>query len=167
MHIASPVHATAEHPDEIIVPAVQGTTSILFSALKHRDTVKRVFVMSSAAAIFPGPTPGEPITTKVMDESVWNELSVAHCREKGRDADKMHMYRASKTLAERAAWEFVEAHKEEIAGAWDLVVINPPWVYGPVIHEAPSLESFGSTQSQWYGAVVKGLAKGDALTKAG
>jgi len=32
------------------------------------------------------------------------------------------------TLAEKAAWEFIAAHKSEIS--WDLVVINPPWLFG-------------------------------------
>ena len=38
----------------------------------------------------------------------------------------MHQYQASKTLAERAAWEFVEEKKGEIK--FDLVSINPSWV---------------------------------------
>jgi hypothetical protein len=38
------------------------------------------------------------------------------------------MYMASKTLAEKAAWEFVAAHKSEIS--WDLVAINPPYIFG-------------------------------------
>ena len=103
----------------------------------------------------------------IYTQDDWNDYSVHLIEEKGKDAPKYEMYRASKSLAERAAWEFVEEHKEEIGGAWDLVTFNPPWVYGPVTHEAPSLESFGSTQSQWYNAVVKGAVKGDALTKAG
>ena len=38
------------------------------------------------------------------------------------------VYSASKTLAEKAAWEFVATHKSEIS--WDLVTINPPWIFG-------------------------------------
>ncbi|KAJ7898306.1 hypothetical protein B0H14DRAFT_2557339 [Mycena olivaceomarginata] len=37
-------------------------------------------------------------------------------------------YRASKTLAERAAWDFVEKHKSKLG--WDLVMINSPFVAG-------------------------------------
>ncbi|KAF7376961.1 Ketoreductase azaE [Mycena sanguinolenta] len=46
----------------------------------------------------------------------------------GRSALAMTKYRASKTLAERAAWDFVAKHKTEIG--WDLVAINPPFVFG-------------------------------------
>ena len=35
---------------------------------------------------------------------------------------------ASKTLAEKAAWEFVDANKSKIS--WDFVAINPPWIFG-------------------------------------
>jgi nucleoside-diphosphate-sugar epimerase len=51
--------------------------------------------------------------------------------EQGNQQGPMEAYRASKTLAERAAWEFVETHQP----AWDLATINPPFVYGPLIQE--------------------------------
>ena len=37
----------------------------------------------------------------IIDESVWNEVSPAEIREKGRDARPMDKYMASKVLAER------------------------------------------------------------------
>ena len=37
-------------------------------------------------------------------------------------------YLASKTLTEKAAWKFVNTHRSEIS--WDLIVINPPWIFG-------------------------------------
>ena len=166
MHIASPVSANATDPEEMIRPAVRGTTSILDSALKHQDTVKRVLVMSSCAAVVSLPLSGTQDKTMVLDEKDWNETSVQHVKEKGKNADSMHIYRASKVLAERAAWDLFEREKER-GLVWDLITICAPWVFGPVIHEAPSLESFGSTQSVWYHNVVKGAVKGDALTKAG
>lgn len=166
MHIASPVPIyNSPEPDELLVPAIKGTTSVLSSALVHAARIQRVLVMSSTAAVF-SPIPGQTATT-VVDESDWNELSVPHVREKGKDADGMHVYRASKVLAERAAWDFWNEHKSKGEIGWDLVVFNAPFIYGPVLHEARSLESFGSTQSMFYKAVVGGARKGDALTKAG
>ncbi|KAI0764844.1 hypothetical protein C8Q74DRAFT_1370749 [Fomes fomentarius] len=93
----------------------------------------------------PGPVPSQPSTTQI-------EKSVAHGRKKGPDSDKMHMNRASKKLAERAVSDLVEEHNKEIG----------IWRHGLVVHEAPSLETFEGTQSQWYDAV-----KSDALSKAG
>jgi hypothetical protein len=55
----------------------------------------------------------------------------------------MEAYRASKTLAERAAWEFVETHQP----AWDLTTINPPFVYGPIIQEVGEYSVDSSSHS--------------------
>lgn len=46
--------------------------------------------------------------------------------EKGKAASGPEIYCAAKTLAERAAWDFVEEHKGEIS--FDLAVVNPPFV---------------------------------------
>ncbi|RPD79310.1 NAD(P)-binding protein [Lentinus tigrinus ALCF2SS1-7] len=168
MHIASPVTSAATDPEEVIGPAVRGTTSLLNSALKHQATVKRVFVMSSCAAVYTPSLSDAQEKTAIVDEKNWNEVSVEHVKEKGKEADGMHIYRASKVLAERAAWDLYEREKSREGGlGWDLVTMCPPWVFGPVVHEAPTLEIFGSTQSLWYNNVVKGEVKGDALTKAG
>ncbi|KAI0367231.1 D-lactaldehyde dehydrogenase [Pilatotrama ljubarskyi] len=167
MHVASPVNLHAEEPDEVIVPAVQGTLSILQTALKYRSTVKRVIITSSCAAVMTPPQAGLP--PRVFDENDWNEWSVQHVREKGREANPMDKYRASKVLAERAAWEFYEREKSKLGGElrWDLVVLAPPYVFGPVIHEAPSLDQFGGTARDWYDHVIKGDLSGDALVKNG
>ena len=57
--------------------------------------LKRVAVTSSCASIL------NPDSTGVLDESSWNEGSVALTREKGREAPQVEKYRASKSLAER------------------------------------------------------------------
>ena len=172
-HIASPVLFSDGEPSEVIGPAVQGTRTVLASALLHRARVRRVFVVSSAAALSSG-MEVDPVGRKsnTIDESSWNEFSVKHCEEKGRDAEPMHKYRASKVLAERSAWEFYENAKKELGEAlvgWDLTVFCPPFVFGPAVHESPSLETFGSTQANWYKQVVKGATGGEIgkLTKFG
>jgi len=38
-------------------------------------------------------------------------------------------YRASKTFAERAAWDFVKNEKPNFS----LATINPPMVFGPIV----------------------------------
>lgn len=44
-------------------------------------------------------------------EEDWNQVSIDEVEKKGTEAWRMHWYRASKTLAERAAWKFVEENK--------------------------------------------------------
>jgi nucleoside-diphosphate-sugar epimerase len=142
-HTASPFHYNSTNPDgmsncfwmpillvvddqtysDLIVPAVQGTTAILNSALKHGSTLKRVVLTSSAVAAL-------EVTTvpRVFTESSWNEAALEAVKTKGSAAGPFVIYCASKTLAEKAAWEFVAAHNSEIS--WDLAVINPSLILG-------------------------------------
>jgi hypothetical protein len=70
---------------------------------------------------------------RVFTESTWNEAAVEAVKNKA-SAPAPIIYFASKTLAEKAAWEFVAAHKSEIS--WDLAVINPSLILG-VRHSHP------------------------------
>ena len=102
---------------------MRGTTSIMNSALKHGTSVKRIVLTSSLAAVrevHPDP--------HTYDETNWNNQAVEAVETKGSAAGPIMIYLASKTLAERAAWDFVAAHKADLK--WDLVVLNPPWVFG-------------------------------------
>ena len=139
---------------------MQGTTGVLRSALLHAPSVKRIVVTSSCAAIL------EPTTVpRLFSEEDWNQESVVAVKEKGRDADGGAKYRASKTLAERAAWDFYEKHKSEVG--WELVVLNPPYVFGPILHEVSSPESLNESTRLWYDTVVKGKMDNDALANDG
>ncbi|KAK0487355.1 D-lactaldehyde dehydrogenase [Armillaria novae-zelandiae] len=148
IHTASPVHLSADDPSELIDPAVKGVEGVLKSALKNSgDSLKRIVITSSCAAIIAfSPT---PVT---ISEAVWNEGLVKECEEKGRDASSLAKYSASKTLAEKAAWAFYEKHKPEIK--WDISTINPPWIFGPVIHEVTTVDSLNSSARFWYTAIV-------------
>ncbi|KAK0187889.1 D-lactaldehyde dehydrogenase [Armillaria mellea] len=149
IHTASPVHLSADDPSELIDPAC-------WSALKNGSAS---FITSSCAAIIAfSPT---PVT---ISEADWNEAPVKECEEKGRDASSLAKYSASKTLAEKgtslpwlsiqtSAWAFYEKHKPEIK--WDISTINPPWVFGPVIHEVTTVDSLNSSTRFWYNAIVK------------
>lgn len=65
---------------------------------------------------------------RVFTESSWNEAAVEAVKTKASAAGPFMIYCASKTLAEKAAWEFVAAHSSEIS--WDLAVINPSLIIG-------------------------------------
>ena len=108
---------------DLIIPAVRGTTSILNSALKHGSTVKRVVLTSSIVAVIEATT-----VPRVFNESNWNDAAIEAVKTKGSAVPPFTVYMASKTLAEKAAWEFVATHGSEIS--WDLVALNPSWIFG-------------------------------------
>jgi len=114
LHMASPFPSTVpRHEDDLIVPAREGTLRVLRAA---RDAgVKRVVMTSSFAAI----GYGHPHRDAPFTEDDWTDPS---------GADVMP-YTKSKTLAERAAWDFIE---REGAGL-ELAVVNPVAVLGPVL----------------------------------
>ncbi|KAG2137915.1 hypothetical protein DEU56DRAFT_736589 [Suillus clintonianus] len=146
-HTASPFHMNADDPNELIIPAVNGTVGILKSALKYGQSVKRIVVTSSGAAVLRDtPTPS------TFSELDWNEQCLEIVREKGREAPNMMKYRASKTLAEKAAWEFWNTHKGNVG--WDLSVLNPPFVFGPAIHEVTAPSALGTSAKLFYNHVA-------------
>lgn len=113
LHVASPFPQTIpKDENELIVPAREGALRVLRAA---RDAgVKRVVLTSSFAAI----GYGHPLRTTPFDETVWTNP----------DGDDVKPYVKSKTLAERAAWDFMA--KE--GGALELAAVNPVGVFGPV-----------------------------------
>lgn len=111
-HVASPFPPRQpDNEDDIIVPARDGTLRVLRAAAAA--SVRRVVVTSSFAAIGYTPKPsGAP-----FDESDWTDASGA-----------VSPYVKSKTLAERAAWEFAAQ-----PGSPELAVVNPVGVFGPLL----------------------------------
>jgi len=114
LHVASPFPQTVpRHEDELIVPAREGALRVLRTA---RDAkVKRVVLTSSFAAI----GYGHKVQTAPFTEADWTDLS-------GGDVTA---YAKSKTLAERAAWDFIGRE----GGALELSVVNPVGVFGPAL----------------------------------
>ncbi len=114
LHVASPFPPAApKDEDELIVPAREGALRVLRAA---RDAgVKRVVMTSSYAAI----GYGQPQQKAPFDETNWTDPN----------GDDVRAYVKSKTLAERAAWDFIA--KE--GGALELSVVNPVGVFGPVL----------------------------------
>lgn len=111
LHTASPYVLSPSDPQrDLVDPAVNGTRNVLESAAKAG--VKRVVLTSSMAAIT-----DEPDSNHVLTEADWNTRSTLD----------RNPYYYSKTLAERAAWEFVERERPP----FQLVAINPFLVIGP------------------------------------
>ncbi|KIP01586.1 hypothetical protein PHLGIDRAFT_131196 [Phlebiopsis gigantea 11061_1 CR5-6] len=160
-HTASPFHFNAKDPQELITPAVAGTGSILQSALLHaNDTVKRIVLTASCATVL---TPDG--VARTYSEADWNEYSIKQVETKGSAASPAEAYRASKTLAERAAWKFFEINKEKLH--FDLAVLNPPFVFGPVLHEVGSPDALNTSMQDWYDTVVRGVRSNEQLATVG
>ncbi|KAF5313129.1 hypothetical protein D9619_003755 [Psilocybe cf. subviscida] len=138
-HTASPLPEA-----NLIQPAVLGTLGILKSATKYGTNVKRIVITSSVGAIIGyADSP-----TVIFDETNWADEFVNEVKTLGTAASKMSKYRASKTLAEKAAWNFYEENKQKIE--WDLVVLNPTVVLGPSLQDEKSPENLSSSLAAFY-----------------
>jgi len=114
LHVASPFPSTVpKDENELIAPARDGALRVLRAA---RDAgVKRVVLTSSFAAIgYGGKGQINPFT-----EKDWTNL----------DDPSVQPYQRSKTIAERAAWDFIEREGNQL----ELAVVNPVGVFGPVL----------------------------------
>jgi dihydroflavonol-4-reductase len=117
LHLASPFPAfTPKDENDLIKPAREGTLRVLRAAADFG--IKRVVLTSSIAAI----SGGHKVTGRTFDERDWSNLE-----------GDIDAYSKSKTLAERAAWDFMD----NLPGrqAVELAVINPSLVVGPVLDE--------------------------------
>lgn len=113
MHGASPTPSGDQvREEDWINPAVDGNLRVLRAA---RDAgVKRVVLTSAFGAI----CAGHPSMTRPFDETDWSNLT-----------GKVWPYQKSKTLSERAAWDFIARE----GGALELTAVNPTAVLGPVL----------------------------------
>ena len=110
LHVASPIALENHDEDFFVKPAVAGVKRAMKFAKKHN--VKKVVLTSSVAAIF------ETMETKsYFDETDWSDP----------DNPAISHYSKSKTLAEKAAWDYVEKENHP----FELAVINPALVIGP------------------------------------
>jgi dihydroflavonol-4-reductase len=124
LHVASPLGITrSKDPDELIVPARDGTLRVLRAAVQAG--VRRVVLTSSTAAA----TPPRDSQGSGHDETVWTDL----------EAGRHDAYRRSKVISERAAWRFFDDHP----GVTSLATVLPAAVLGPVL----TTDNLGSVQA--------------------
>lgn len=113
VHVASPFQLDVGDPQrDLVDPAVTGTLSVL-RACAGAEGTRRVVLTSSFAAI------AGPPEDHVFTEADWNTVATLD----------FNSYAYSKTMAERAAWEFMDTSSP----AFDLVVMNPTGVIGPLV----------------------------------
>jgi len=135
-HTASPfINSVKDAQRDLVDPALLGTRNVL-NSVNRTESVKRVVLTSSCAAIIGDAKDCLTYPNGVATEEQWNETSsLSH-----------QAYSYSKTVAEKEAWKMNEAQSR-----WDLVVINPSLVIGPGINPNGTSESFN---------IVKMLADG-------
>ena len=115
LHVASPFFlGEPENEDVFIKPAVEGTLRVLKACADSE--VQKVVLTSSFAAV----GYGHPREKEVYTEEDWSSVD-----------GEISPYAKSKTLAEKAAWEFVENLEE--SKKFELTVINPVAVTGPML----------------------------------
>jgi nucleoside-diphosphate-sugar epimerase len=115
MHVASPLpRGVVKDENELIVPARDGALRVLRAA--SDAGVERVVLTSSLSAIVYGND-----RSRTFTEADWSNL----------DGARIGAYDKSKTIAERAAWEYMVSAKA--ASSMQLVVINPGLVLGPLL----------------------------------
>lgn len=106
IHSASPFHFNVINvKEDLLDPAINGTTNILKAIKAHAPTVKSVVITSSFASIVNVNLP-RPASAHTYSEKDWNPITQEESIQ-----NPSNGYRASKTFAERAAWEFVEKEK--------------------------------------------------------
>lgn len=127
-HTASPfVNGVSKEDKEVLIrPAVDGTLAVMEGC--KAAGVKRVVVTSSLAAVMSAHPDKKPA------DGVWNE---SHWSDPDRP-DGVGPYVESKTLAERAAWKFVEDLPE--GEKFELVTVNPCLIMGPA-HQTEAFTS--------------------------
>jgi len=114
LHVASPLGMNNSHnPNDLIIPARDGTLRVLRAAVAAG--VKRVVMTSAANAASPSSYAEDSVT----DETLWTDPN----------DPTLIPYRRSKTLAEKAAWEFMKT----VEGDTTLTTILPGAVFGPIL----------------------------------
>jgi nucleoside-diphosphate-sugar epimerase len=113
LHVASPFPSTVpKDENELIAPARDGAVRVLKAG--RNAGVKRVVLTSSFAAI------GYSAKSQTaFTEEDWTDLN----------DPRVQPYPKSKTIAERAAWDFIARE----GGGLELAVVNPVGVFGPVL----------------------------------
>lgn len=128
-HIASPFFIENKIHDghkQVVEPALKGTQNIL-AAVQKCETVKRVVLTSSVAAIFGDYADVRQMKDNTLSSKYFNTTStVTH-----------NSYSYSKVVAEKEAWKLYEAQPSP--RRWELVTINPGFVLGPSL--SPTSES--------------------------
>ncbi|KAG8741868.1 methylglyoxal reductase (NADPH-dependent) gre2 [Ceratobasidium sp. 414] len=132
LHTSSPfVFDVNDVTNDLLLPAINGTTEILKSVKAHGPSVKRVVVTSSAI---------------VRGTHTPKRTGIRQITFEAAQKDTVAGYYGSKKLAEKAAWDFIDNEKPN----FELVTLCPPMVYGPVIQEVTAMDKLNTSSAAFY-----------------
>ncbi|RDW61293.1 Nad dependent epimerase [Coleophoma crateriformis] len=124
LHLAAPFgYAYKDFEEELLLPSINGTLAVC-EAASQEESVQRVVLTSSFASVYDARKGLNP--EKTYTEEDWCPLTY----EDGKNAAITPVaYRASKVLAEKTAWNFMEEKHPK----WDLVTLCPGMVFGALL----------------------------------
>ncbi|KAJ6095193.1 methylglyoxal reductase (NADPH-dependent) gre2 [Penicillium canescens] len=139
MHTASPFrYSITDIQRELLDPAIIGTIALLEAVRKNAPSIKKVIVTSSFASII-NSYKGNSWVDHIYSEEDWNPITLSDAH-----LNPLNGYRASKTFAERACWEFVEKENPPFS----LVTLCPTLMFGPVIHPLRNLDELNTSNQR-------------------
>ncbi|KAL7895442.1 hypothetical protein HDV63DRAFT_104136 [Trichoderma sp. SZMC 28014] len=142
IHVASPmILGATDFEAQLFRPAVDGTVNLLEAIQNSNANVSRVVITSSIASILDplqGQRPGY-----VYTEKDWNPVSKEAAIESG---NAVLAYLASKTIAEKAAFDYVEKNKPKFT----ISALCPPFIYGPLLHHVESPKALNTSSNDIY-----------------
>lgn len=167
VHVASPYVITAkDNRAEILEPAITMTRNVLEAALKaetkakeagQKPQLKRIVVTSSFAAILN--------TLRGIEKRNYNYTEKDWQPIKSKFLSSFYSplaYVVSKTLAEKSVWDFLKQHKP----SFDAATVNPPQIYGPIIHQIKSEEAINTSSGEPWKLYKAGGPQGDGKVPA-
>ncbi|KAH9832389.1 nad dependent epimerase [Teratosphaeria destructans] len=141
IHTASPfTFDVQDFEKDLLIPAVNGTNSILQAVEKYNPIVKRVVITSSFAALINISKGAWPEHT--YNEADWNPDTY----ETAKNGPGLLAYCTSKKLAEEAAFKFLR----EKNPAFSIATVCPPLIYGPIIHHVSDISKLNSSSVDIY-----------------
>lgn len=152
LHTASPFfHADSDPVNQLLIPALEGTKNILLAIKKFGPQVTSVVITSSFAAIVD--------TNKINDHStIFTEDSWSPITWEEAASDLTKSYRGSKTVAEKEFWRFIKEEAPNFVGT----TVNPPFVFGPILQDVPSLDKLNTSNEFLYKNVFESKENPDA-----
>ncbi|KAF9032097.1 NAD-P-binding protein [Hymenopellis radicata] len=127
IHTATPL-AGQVSPEVAVRSAKEGNLNVLECALKAG--IHKVVITSSWGTLL-DPDLKQAFQGRVLTDKDWGHVTEEETLS-GKH-DPLWIYLASKLLAEKAAWQFVDENP-----SIDLATINPPFVYGPLESTFPA-----------------------------
>ncbi|KAJ4386002.1 hypothetical protein N0V93_008893 [Gnomoniopsis smithogilvyi] len=160
-HLASPISLQFTDPAPVMHAAVQGTLSLLNSALHNAGPHLKAFVLAGSSSSMGLHSLDK--TDKIYTEADWNDAVLDVVNDLGKEAPGRLIYAASKTAAEKAFWKFRQETEEK--RKFSMTVINPATVLGPPLYMPPKPDLLSPSIRLLYDTVVDG--KGISTVRGG